>query len=139
MQWLFWQMGGIGPIGGQLWHFRMFAPQIAPDVDNSYSRRRYDRMFDALLETMDRRLADRAYQAGDYFIADMAAFPWMASPEPERGIAPLPHVQRWRDATAERPAVRAASGKAGSVDAGPARADHGAPRFPRGGVPQPQR
>src|SRR3546814_12092044 len=59
MQWLFWQMGGIGPIGGQLWHFRMFAPQIAPDVDNSYSRRRYDRMFDALLETMDRRLADR--------------------------------------------------------------------------------
>src|SRR3546814_20240457 len=78
MQWLFWQMGGIGPIGGQLWHFRMFAPQIAPDVDNSYSRRRYDRMFDALLETMDRRLADRAYLAGDYSIADMAAFPWIA-------------------------------------------------------------
>src|SRR3546814_2429412 len=92
----------------------MFAPQIAPDVDNSYSRRRYDRMFDSLLETMDRRLADRAYLAGDYSIADMAAFPWIAYLEPERGIAPLPHVQRWRDEIAARPAVRAAYGKAGS-------------------------
>src|SRR3546814_15489989 len=94
----------------------MFAPQIAPDVDNSYSRRRYDRMFDALLETMDRRLADRAYLAGDYSIADMAAFPWIAYLEPERGIAPLPHVQRCRDEITARPAVRAPYGMPGSVD-----------------------
>src|SRR3546814_6136539 len=87
-------------------------------------------MFDALLETMDRRLADRAYLAGDYSIADMAAFPWIAYLEPERGIAPLPHVQRWRDEIAARPAVRAAYGKAGSVDAGYARADNGATLFP---------
>ncbi|MBB4631623.1 glutathione S-transferase N-terminal domain-containing protein [Sphingosinicella soli] len=134
MQWLFWQMGGIGPIGGQLWHFRMFAPRIAPDVDNSYSCRRYDRMFDALWETMDRRLTDRAYLAADYSIADMAAFPWIAYLEPERGIASFPNVQRWRDEIAARPAVRAAYEKAGSVDAGYARAENGATMFPWEGL-----
>src|SRR3546814_9556444 len=79
-------------------------------------------------------LADRAYLAGDYSIADMAAFPWIAYLEPERGIAPLPHVQRWRDEIAARPAVRAAYGKAGSVDAGYARADNGATLFPWEGL-----
>src|SRR3546814_1241813 len=118
MQWLFWQMGGIGPIGGQLWHFRMFAPQIAPDVDNSYSRRRYDRMFDALLETMDRRLADRAYLAGDYSIADMAAFTWNAYLEPERGNAPLPHVQLRRAHITAQPRAWAVYATAGEEDAG---------------------
>src|SRR3546814_865304 len=103
MQWLFWQMGGIGPIGGQLWHFRMFAPQIAPDVDNSYSRRRYDRMFDELLETMDRRLADRAYLAGDYSIADRAAFPWSTYFATARGVSHFTHPQRSRDSTTSRP------------------------------------
>ena len=134
MQWLFWQMGGIGPIGGQLWHFRMFAPRIAPDIDNSYARRRYDRMFDALWETMDRRLADAAYLAGDYSIADMACFPWIAYLEPERGIAAFPNVHRWRDAIAARPAVRAAYGKAAEVDAGYARAENGATLFPWEGL-----
>src|SRR3546814_1750124 len=108
----------------------MCAPQIGPDVDNSYSRRRYDRMFDALLETMDRRLADRAYMAGDYSIADMAAFPWIAYLEPERGIAPLHHEQRWRDEIAARPAMRATDGTAGSVEAGNASAENGPTLFP---------
>jgi GST-like protein len=134
MQWLFWQMGGIGPIGGQLWHFRMFAPRIAPDVDNSYPSRRYERMFAALWETMDRRLAHRAYLAGDYSIADMACFPWIAYLEPELGIAAYPNVQCWRDDIAARPAVRAAYGQAATVDAGYARAENGATLFPWEGL-----
>src|SRR3546814_20939465 len=106
MHWWHWRFCGLRLVGDTTWLCRMFAHRLAPVVDNSYSRRRFERMFDALLETMDRRLADRAYLAGDYSIADMAAFPWIAYLEPERGIAPLPHVQRWRDEIAARPAVR---------------------------------
>ncbi len=134
LQWLAWQVGGIGPIGGQLWHFRVFAPRIAPDFDNSYALQRYDRMFAALFETMDRRLADRPFLAGDYSIADMACFPWIAYLEPSEGIAAYPNVLRWRDATAARPAVRAAYETANALDTGYERSENGASLFPWEGL-----
>lgn len=134
MQWLFWQVGGIGPIGGQHWHFRMFAPRIAPEVDNSYPQSRYDRMFAALWQTMDRRLAEVPYLAGDYSIADMACFPWVAYVEPDCGIGAFSNVRRWRDDIAARPSVRAAYDKAASVDVGYARAENGAALFPWEGL-----
>lgn len=134
MQWLFWQMGGIGPIGGQLWHFRMFAPRIAPDFDNSYALSRYDRMFGALWTTMNRRLEDRPFLAGEYSIADIACFPWIAYLEPSDGIAAYPNVLRWRDAIAARPAVRAAYARAASADVGYERAENGAALFPWEGL-----
>jgi GST-like protein len=134
MQWLFWQMGGIGPIGGQLWHFRMFAPKIAPEFDNSYGLNRYDHMFSALWETMNRRLDDRRFLAGDYSVADMACFPWIAYLEPSKGIANFPNVLRWRDEIAARPAVRAAYTKAASIDVGYERAENGVALFPWEGL-----
>jgi GST-like protein len=133
-QWLYWQVGGIGPIGGQLWHFRAFAPRIAPDVDNSYALRRYDRMFDALWQVMDRRLADAAYLAGAYSIADMACFPWIAYVAPSSGIEAFPNVLRWRDAIAARPAVRAAYRQGEAVDTGYERNEKGVSLFPWEGL-----
>ncbi|MFW2830313.1 glutathione S-transferase N-terminal domain-containing protein [Sphingomonas sp. ID0503] len=136
MQWLFWQVGGIGPIGGQTWHFRMFAPKIAPHFDNSYAMSRYDTMFAKLWRTMDDRLADRAYLCGDYSIADMATFPWVAYLEPQDGIDAYPNVRRWRDAIAARPAVRAAYAKGEAIDTGYERNEKGVSLFPWEGLMQ---
>lgn len=134
LQWLYWQVGGIGPIGGQLWHFRVFAPRIAPDFDNSYALQRYERMFGALWQVMDRRLAEQPFLAGDYSIADMACFPWIAYLEPPEGIAAYPNIMRWRDAIAERPAVRAAYGKGAALDTGYERSENGVSLFPWEGL-----
>lgn len=118
MQWLFWQMGGLGPIGGQLWHFRAFAPVIAPEFDNSYALNRYDRMFARLWRTMDDRLADRAYLAGAYSIADMACYPWIIYLAPSEGWDAYPNIRRWRDALDARPAISAAYARARTLDVG---------------------
>lgn len=118
MQWLFWQMGGIGPIGGQLWHFRAFAPMIAPDFDNSYALNRYDRMFARLWRTMDDQLADRPYLAGAYSIADMACYPWIIYLAPADGREAYPNIARWQADLAARPAVAAAYARARTLDVG---------------------
>ncbi|MES2493669.1 MAG: glutathione S-transferase N-terminal domain-containing protein [Pseudomonadota bacterium] len=118
MQWLFWQMGGLGPIGGQLWHFRAFAPMIAPDFDNSYALQRYDRMFARLWRTMDDRLAQVPFLAGAYSIADMACYPWIIYLAPDEGRDSFPNIQRWREAMAARPAVQAAYDRARTLDVG---------------------
>ena len=118
MQWLFWQMGGVGPIGGQLWHFRAFAPMIAPEFDNSYALSRYDRMFARLWKTMDEQLAARPYLAGDYSIADMACYPWIIYLAPSEGIDAYPNIRHWRDVLAARPAVAAAYARARALDVG---------------------
>ena len=73
MQWLFWQMGGLGPMAGQLSHFVNYAPEPVP-----YAHTRYEQEYDRLLGVMNTRLADREYLAGDYSIADIASFPWVA-------------------------------------------------------------
>lgn len=137
MQWLFWQMGGLGPIGGQAWHFLAFAPTIAPDHDHGYARGRYTRMWSSLWRTLDRQLATHAYVAGDdYSVADMACFPWIAYFEPPDGAAACPHVVRWRDAVAARRAVREAYAAAAKVDTGYGLNEKGVTLFPWEGVMQ---
>ena len=72
LQWLFWQMGGLGPMAGQNHHFSGYAPEKIP-----YAITRYVKETNRLYGVLDRRLADRRYLAGDYSIADMASYPWM--------------------------------------------------------------
>ncbi|MCB2050093.1 MAG: glutathione S-transferase N-terminal domain-containing protein [Novosphingobium sp.] len=134
LQWLFWQMGGIGPIGGQLFHFRAFAPVIAPDFDNSYAKARYEKMWSALLELMNEQLGETAYLAGAYSIADMACHPWIDYLPPEAGLDAFPNVQRWLHDVSARPAVVAAYARAFALDTGYARNEKGASQFPAEGI-----
>jgi GSH-dependent disulfide-bond oxidoreductase len=77
-QWLFWQMGGLGPMAGQAHHFRQYAPAMLDDPKlTEYGAERYTKEVNRLYGVMDRRLADRDYLAGAYSIADMACWPWI--------------------------------------------------------------
>ena len=116
LQWLAWQIAGLGPMAGQYNHFHNYAPEKLP-----YAIARYTDEVHRLYGVLDRRLADRAFLAGDYGIADIASFPWVASlekrqagkpaTEPNGGFTPgglgaeFPHLARWFDAVAARPAV----------------------------------
>jgi len=134
LQWLFWQMGGLGPIGGQLFHFMAFAPQIAPDFDNSYSLSRYRNMWISLWELMDRQLAETPFLAGDYSIADMACIPWIQYIPPHDGEERYPNVVRWREQVGSRPAVQRAYERAFALDTGYERNELGATLFPFEGI-----
>jgi GST-like protein len=104
LQWLFWQMGGLGPMAGQNGHFNIYAPEKVP-----YAIERYTRETERLYGVMDRRLADRDYLAGDYSIADMACYPWVVPHETHKqNINAFPNLKRWFDAIAARPATRRA-------------------------------
>ncbi|APR86909.1 Glutathione S-transferase [Minicystis rosea] len=100
-QWLMWQMGGLGPMAGQAHHFRQYAPEKIP-----YGIDRYTKEVNRLHGVMNRRLADRAFLAGDYSIADMAAYPWVV-PHKNQGqdLEELPNLKRWFETMAARPAV----------------------------------
>jgi GSH-dependent disulfide-bond oxidoreductase len=103
LQWLMWQMGGFGPMLGQAHHFRMYAPS---KIDYAYDR--YTNEAKRLYGVLNKQLATRDYLCGSqYTIADMACFPWTRS-TPNQGIdwADFPHVKRWHDAIAARPAVQ---------------------------------
>lgn len=101
-QWLFWQMGGLGPMAGQAHHFRQYAPEKIP-----YAIDRYTREVARLYGVMNTRLADREYLAGEYSIADMASWPWVVPHERQgQDLAAFPHLQRWFDAMRARPAVQ---------------------------------
>ena len=101
IQWLMFQMGGIGPMLGQVHHFRAYAPEPIP-----YAIDRYTKEAGRLYGVVDRRLADRPFIAGDYSIADMAIFPWLRSWERQGvNIADYPNLKRWFDTIAGRPAV----------------------------------
>ena len=136
MQWLFWQMGGLGPIGGQAWHFFAFAPKIAPNTDHSYSFNRYFNMLTALWRTLESQLAGREFIAGDYSIADMASFPWISYLAPREGTDQFPNIRRWRDTIAVRPAVRRAYAKGQALDTGYGLNEKGVTLFPWEGVLQ---
>lgn len=103
-QWLFWQMGGLGPMAGQAHHFRQYAPEKI-----QYGIDRYTNEVNRLYGVMNKRLADRDYLAGDYSIADMAAFPWVR-PYRNQGqdLEDFPNLRRWFEAIAARPAVQKA-------------------------------
>lgn len=102
LQWLFWQAGGLGPMAGQLSHFVNYIREPQP-----YSKERYAREYDRLLAVMDVRLRDREFLAGEYSIADIAAFPWVL-PYRRLGndLGRFDNLRRWFDTLKERPAVR---------------------------------
>lgn len=107
-QWLFWQVGGLGPMAGQTHHFRQYAPAIIRDQRQiAYGVRRYTDETHRLYGVMDRRLADRDYLAGDYSIADMAAWPWILPEHQGQDLAHFPHLAAWMKRVGDRPAVRA--------------------------------
>lgn len=105
LEWLFWQMAGLGPMSGQYGHFNVYAPEKIP-----YAIERYTKEVQRLLGVLDGRLAGRAFIAGDdYTIADMAAYPWInAYDSAPIDMEPFPEVRRWQAAIATRPATQRA-------------------------------
>lgn len=101
LEWLFWQMGGLGPMAGQNHHFTQYAPEKIP-----YAIERYQRETERLYGVLDRRLAGRAFIAGTYSIADMAAYPWIV-PHKRQGqdLDTFPNVKRWFETMRARAAV----------------------------------
>jgi GST-like protein len=107
VQWLMLQMGGIGPMFGQAFHFRHQTPGDAPADAVAYGRARYDAEVARLSDVLDRRLADSEYLAGGYSVADIATYPWVALHKwLDIDFARLPHLARWHDAISARPAVQ---------------------------------
>jgi GST-like protein len=101
LQWLMFQMGGVGPIFGQVHHFLRAAKEPVP-----YAIERYGKEKDRLYGVLDRHLKDHAYLAGEYSIADMATYPWVARHEWHKtDLNTFPNVKRWYDAISARPAV----------------------------------
>lgn len=106
-QWLFWQVGGLGPMAGQTHHFRQYAPAMTRDQRHlAYGVQRYTRETNRLYGVLDRRLADRPYAAGDYSIADMAIWPWILPQAQGQDLAQFPHLADWMKRVGERPAVQ---------------------------------
>jgi len=103
LQWLMFQMGGVGPMFGQYGHFHTYAPEKL-----TYAMERYNKEVVRLHRVLEKRLTDSPYLAGeDYSIADIATFPWVRLPERRNiDLADFPAVQRWHDAIAARPAVQ---------------------------------
>ena len=112
LQWLNWQMGGIGPMFGQYLHFVDYAPNDLP-----YAKERYTREVERLLSVLDKQLEDREYVAGAYSIADMAIYPWVRQ-RIER-FAGFANVERWVRTVAERPATIRAYEKGAAVNTVP--------------------
>ncbi len=107
-EWLFWQVGGLGPMGGQANHFVHYAPEKVP-----YGITRYTNEVNRLLGVMNRRLEQNAFLAGDYSIADIACYPWARGAERVgQNFADFPHLKRWLDANWARPAVQKGIGVA---------------------------
>jgi len=105
LEWLFWQVGGLGPMAGQVSHFVNYAPNFPGD--HSYSEKRYKNEYDRLLGVMNNILESKEYLAGNYSIADMASFPWVtAYKRYEVDLDSFKNVRRWFDAIKNRPAVR---------------------------------
>jgi GST-like protein len=101
LEWLFWQMGGLGPMSGQNNHFSNYATDKI-----QYAMDRYRNEVNRLYGVMNKRLADHDYLAGEYSIADMACYPWVVPWERQgQKIADFPHLKRWLEAIAARPAV----------------------------------
>jgi GSH-dependent disulfide-bond oxidoreductase len=111
LQWLFWQVGGLGPMAGQNGHFSRFAPEKIP-----YAIERYVKETNRLYGVLNKRLADREYIAGAYSIADMAAYPWIVPYEMQgQNLNDFPHLKRWFEAIKSRPATTRAYERAAAV------------------------
>jgi len=103
MQWVFWQMSGLGPMAGQIGHFNVYAPERVP-----YAIERYTRELRRLYGVLDTRLEDREFIAGDYSIADMASYPWIVPHRPHgQTLEDFPNLARWFAEIRDRPGTRA--------------------------------
>ncbi len=101
MEWLFWQVGGLGPMAGQNHHFARYAPEKLP-----YAIDRYVKETNRLYGVLNKRLGVSEFVAGAYSIADMAAYPWVVPHEAQgQNLADFPHVKRWFETIKARPAT----------------------------------
>jgi GSH-dependent disulfide-bond oxidoreductase len=116
LEWLFWQVGGLGPMAGQNHHFSGYAPEKIP-----YAIERYVKETNRLYGVMDRRLSTHAYLAGpDYSIADIAAYPWIVPWQKQsQDLAEFPSLKRWFDGIATRPATVRAYARAQELSTAP--------------------
>jgi len=119
LQWLFWQMGGLGPMAGQTHHFLQYAPERIP-----YAIDRYVKETSRLYAVLDNRLADREYIAGEYSIADIACYPWVVPYKRQnQNLADFPNLARWFEAIRARPAVVRAYERAKAINTAPVVSD----------------
>lgn len=100
-EWLFWQVGGLGPMAGQAHHFRLYAPKKVP-----YGIERYTKETTRLYGVLDKRLKGRSYVAGEYSIADVAAYPWVLPQQQGQNIDDFPRLKDWLARISEREAVQ---------------------------------
>jgi GST-like protein len=115
LEWLMWQMGGLGPMLGQNHHFQHYAPEKIP-----YAIDRYVKETNRLYGVLDKRLAGRAFILGkQYSIADMAAYPWIIPERQGQDLADFPHLARWHAAIKARPATVRAYARAKEINPGP--------------------
>ena len=107
-QWLFWQMGGLGPMAGQAHHFRTYAKAIEPDESKlEYGKTRYTNEVNRLYGVIERALSDgRDYIAGEYSIADMAIWPWILPEGQGQDLADFPLLSAWMERVGGREAVK---------------------------------
>lgn len=117
-EWLFWQIGGLGPMAGQNHHFVQYAPEKVP-----YAITRYVNETNRLYGVMDRRLAQVPFLGGaDYSIADMASYPWIVPWKGQlQNLEEFPHLKRWLEDIGERPATIRAYEKGKALSARPAK------------------
>ena len=115
MQWLFWQMGGLGPMLGQNHHFRNYANEKL-----TYAIERYVKETERLYGVLDERLADREFVAGAYSIADMACYPWIVLHERQgQNLDDFPNLKRWFETIQRREAVQRAYALAKTINPAP--------------------
>jgi GST-like protein len=115
IQWLFWQMAGLGPMAGQNGHFSTYAPEKIP-----YAINRYVNETNRLYGVMDKRLADRDFLAGEYSIADMACYPWIVPYELHgQDLRMFPNLHRWFERIQNRAATKLAYEKGSALNPNP--------------------
>lgn len=100
-EWLFWQMGGLGPMAGQNHHFNNYAPEKIP-----YAMDRYIKETNRLYGVLNKQLEDKNWVTGDYSIADMAIYPWIVPHEKQgQSLSDFPNIQKWFEKMSQRPAI----------------------------------
>lgn len=112
LQWLYWQMGGLGPMAGQNHHFSQYAAEKIP-----YAISRYVNETARLYNVLDKQLAGKAFIAGEYSIADMASYPWIRSHEKQsQDLNDFTNVKSWLERISARPAIIKAYAKAATIN-----------------------
>jgi GSH-dependent disulfide-bond oxidoreductase len=115
LEWLFWQMAGLGPMAGQNHHFSNYAPEKLP-----YAIDRYVKETNRLYGVLNKQLAGRDFICGEYTIADMASYPWIVPYERQgQKLSDFPNLQRWFEAIRERPATKRAYDRAKEINPNP--------------------